>query len=1004
MNTKQIQHHIAYIKIAQNIGNLSYCKRKQVGSVIVKDNNIISTGYNGTPAGMPNVCENTEGETNWFTLHSESNAIAKLTKSTQSSDGSILYITLSPCKDCAKLILQSGITEIYYLVQHSCEEGLKFLTEQGVKCTHIAREVNNVFEEGGTNSNDFVLNVYEKFTCKQFQLAKSNDISYKTKSDNVYDSEWEIINTIPYTSIKDSFKKTMGDETTTYGPPEEVTNSDVSEALQSHLNNEEIILLQIPTFLPYNLLHSLHSKFKDKYNIIVKDHTENIPGATRLFHKPTIRSKRYFFRLLKELEDINNFIINYYNNEHHLSDSYLNDDRKNYPDSNNVYLSDEKLKKSINEAYGKIEQDTLIYIPNIFKGEFVDKLCNEFFNYKWRFINNTFHEKSFQDLFVEGVEGRYHFKNEYKEINDFIKNIFYNEPELVVDNYLYLDSDDNQKDYVSKIPNKLIVSNKDKKVIAAGIYGKIETGLDALDNIAKASSNFFGKLKENISKTDEIKPIVFIPKIFSEELEMQLLNRFGDKYEIEFLKISVYPLGKANEWKALFAKGDDGKFHFRLGMYKDINKFLFDLYENNNNTYDYTELHKSENRAPNHFDYHITYSPPIKLKPTSSDTLYLPMFNSELRNLLKEQYSNTFILSFTDELKLIEKQHEDDLFILDNDTYYFIDNEKYQFINKTIHDYIVDNNTDYYIILNPRPGIKRKQVTQFNWPKFDIPSLSIAPILMPSYFTTSTDNFPRPELFIANAGSLVRIKDNDNHLNIPVNTNITEEKPTVLKDSFGTEGKVGLPEKLFTDIFKDSLKMIFGDIFYYYKHGEDNAKIHYVKFIKHSHYDEKKQYYIIDTKYFGEHSKEREILKDIHKFLIKVFEQDVDYTFYDNTIKGKPTDMLSVNIIKQIIKQNKIGIPVELFSRKNRTNLKEVFGDIFCFHNGEPLYPVIKFIEYLSKTSNSNHYKFNDNFINYDNDLIKQIINFIAELVRNDEDYEFYNDGYKNIISKSINN
>lgn len=199
MTTKQIQHHIAYIKIAENIGNLSYCKRKQVGSVLVKDNNIISTGYNGVPKGTPNQCENEEGETNWYTLHSETNCLSKIAKSTQSSDGSILYITLSPCKDCAKLILQSGITEIYYLVQHSCEEGLNFLTKQGIKCTHIAREVNNVFEEGGTNSNDFVLNVYEKFTCKQ----------YRTKSDIVYDSEWEIINTIPYTSIKDSFKKTM---------------------------------------------------------------------------------------------------------------------------------------------------------------------------------------------------------------------------------------------------------------------------------------------------------------------------------------------------------------------------------------------------------------------------------------------------------------------------------------------------------------------------------------------------------------------------------------------------------------------------------------------------------------------------------------------------------------------------------------------------------------------------------------------------------------------------
>lgn len=136
-NNRNYQKDIVYLKIAENIASLSYCNRKKVGCILVKDENIISTGFNGTPSGMNNCCEDSEGETNWFTLHSESNAILKLAKSTLSSIDSTMYITLSPCKDCAKLILQSGIKRIVYNKKHSCQEGIKFLISQGIVCDYI---------------------------------------------------------------------------------------------------------------------------------------------------------------------------------------------------------------------------------------------------------------------------------------------------------------------------------------------------------------------------------------------------------------------------------------------------------------------------------------------------------------------------------------------------------------------------------------------------------------------------------------------------------------------------------------------------------------------------------------------------------------------------------------------------------------------------------------------------------------------------------------------------
>ena len=106
---KQKKYDLAYLKMAQEWGNLSYCERRKVGALIVKNNRIISDGYNGTPSGFENFCEDDDGYTKWYVLHAEANAITKVASSTQSCDGATLYITLSPCKQCSKLIYQAKI-------------------------------------------------------------------------------------------------------------------------------------------------------------------------------------------------------------------------------------------------------------------------------------------------------------------------------------------------------------------------------------------------------------------------------------------------------------------------------------------------------------------------------------------------------------------------------------------------------------------------------------------------------------------------------------------------------------------------------------------------------------------------------------------------------------------------------------------------------------------------------------------------------------------------------
>jgi dCMP deaminase len=134
---KQLKYDKAYLRIAEEWGKLSHCKRRQVGALIVKDRMIISDGYNGTPTGFENFCEDDDGYTKWYVLHAEANAILKVAGSTQSCKDATLYITMSPCKDCSKLIHQSGIKRVVYNEAYKDDSGLKFLEKAGVSIEHI---------------------------------------------------------------------------------------------------------------------------------------------------------------------------------------------------------------------------------------------------------------------------------------------------------------------------------------------------------------------------------------------------------------------------------------------------------------------------------------------------------------------------------------------------------------------------------------------------------------------------------------------------------------------------------------------------------------------------------------------------------------------------------------------------------------------------------------------------------------------------------------------------
>lgn len=134
---KQNKYDKAYLRIASEWSKLSYCKRKQVGAIIVRDRMIISDGYNGTPSGFENCCEDNEGLTHWYVLHAEANAISKVARSTQTCENATLYITLSPCKECSKLIHQSGITRVVYQHGYRDTSGIDFLEKAGIEVSQL---------------------------------------------------------------------------------------------------------------------------------------------------------------------------------------------------------------------------------------------------------------------------------------------------------------------------------------------------------------------------------------------------------------------------------------------------------------------------------------------------------------------------------------------------------------------------------------------------------------------------------------------------------------------------------------------------------------------------------------------------------------------------------------------------------------------------------------------------------------------------------------------------
>ena len=134
---KQNRYDKAYLRLALSWAQLSHCGRKKVGAIIVKDSIIISDGYNGTPAGFDNCCENEEGNTHWYVLHAEANAILKVARSSNNCKDATLYLTHSPCKDCSKLVLQSGITRLVYQEAYKDTSGIDFLKNAGLEVVQL---------------------------------------------------------------------------------------------------------------------------------------------------------------------------------------------------------------------------------------------------------------------------------------------------------------------------------------------------------------------------------------------------------------------------------------------------------------------------------------------------------------------------------------------------------------------------------------------------------------------------------------------------------------------------------------------------------------------------------------------------------------------------------------------------------------------------------------------------------------------------------------------------
>ena len=139
-NDKQSKLDVRYLRMARIWAENSYCKRRQVGALVVKDKMIISDGYNGTPSGFENVCEDDDNVTKPYVLHAEANAITKLARSNNNSDGVTIYITASPCIECAKLIIQAGIKRVVYGEKYRLTDGIELLERAGIEVIYIGLE------------------------------------------------------------------------------------------------------------------------------------------------------------------------------------------------------------------------------------------------------------------------------------------------------------------------------------------------------------------------------------------------------------------------------------------------------------------------------------------------------------------------------------------------------------------------------------------------------------------------------------------------------------------------------------------------------------------------------------------------------------------------------------------------------------------------------------------------------------------------------------------------
>jgi dCMP deaminase len=137
---KQEKLDLRYLRMAQIWAENSYCQRRQVGALVVKDKMIISDGYNGTPSGFENVCEDEQGVTKPYVLHAEANAITKLARSNNNSDGATIYITASPCIECAKLIIQAGIKRVVYAEKYRLDDGIRLLERANIEVIYLNPE------------------------------------------------------------------------------------------------------------------------------------------------------------------------------------------------------------------------------------------------------------------------------------------------------------------------------------------------------------------------------------------------------------------------------------------------------------------------------------------------------------------------------------------------------------------------------------------------------------------------------------------------------------------------------------------------------------------------------------------------------------------------------------------------------------------------------------------------------------------------------------------------